>query len=526
MATLTLEQILSGIPSRESYLASRGFRPVEDDDGNIRYVDADGEWINFGEDFPELLANAQQQAIKQMGLIDMTPYYSARDSGKLAQLGFGSAEDYAKYEYGDGGYQVGDYFVLPDTQNKLNPVYVNAPILKQEGNDWEFFGDFLGKAALLAGAGAALGGIMSPAVAGTESAWGVNPRAASEFSLSGATAGNPAGGLSSSGYLGLTPEVGGLGLSGVAPAAAEASGALLTPAMAASAGLPASAAMGGTGLTAAQIMGGVGSAAAGAASSAPWGVISKALTGGGSSGISADTLLRGGLNLAGGYLSSEAAKDAANAQLGATQAAIDESRRQFDLSRADLQPFMQSGYKANDRLSVLLGLDPSKSGESGYGDLSRRFTASDLENDPVYQSGLEFGLNEGRKGINERAKATGMFDSGATLKALTRYGNDYGSTKANESYNRFNTDNTNLFNRLAGLSGAGQTATNTVTSAGANTSSNIGSLLTGSGNSRAASIVGGANAWNNALTGIGTAMKDAQTNDILQKILKERGYAY
>lgn len=140
-----------------------------------------------------------------------------------------------------------------------------------------------------------------------------------------------------------------------------------------------------------------------------------------------------------------------------------------------------------------------------YGSLLRNFSAADLEADPVYQSGLKFGLDQGTGAINQRAIAGGGYDSGATLKALTRYANDYGSTKANESYNRFNTNQGNVYNRLAGISGTGQTAVNNVASSGTQISQNMANTMTDAGNARAAGIVGGANAWSDAIGGVGNA---------------------
>ncbi len=133
----------------------------------------------------------------------------------------------------------------------------------QNENNSMSFGDYLARGAFAAGlagmGGLAFGGMGAPA--GVDAAWGVNP-AASEFSLAGGTAGNASGGLYSGagGVTGLTP--GGLGVTGVT--GAGSAGSLLTPAMAASMGLPASAAMGGSGLTAAQLMGGVSDASWGA----------------------------------------------------------------------------------------------------------------------------------------------------------------------------------------------------------------------------------------------------------------------
>lgn len=137
--------------------------------------------------------------------------------------------------------------------------------------------------------------------------------------------------------------------------------------------------------------------------------------------------------------------------------------------------------------------------DPAYGLLARRFTMADRDADPVYKSGLQFGLDQGTGAINARALQSGNYDSGATLKALTRYANDYGTTKAEGAYNRFNTDNTNTYNRLAGLSGAGQTATNQVSTAGSNTANQISGLQTDAGTARAAGIIGAGNAWGNGI---------------------------
>ena len=170
--------------------------------------------------------------------------------------------------------------------------------------------------------------------------------------------------------------------------------------------------------------------------------------------------------VAGAAASADASRHAANTAADSAKHAGDETARQYDQNREDQAPFMQTGRAGNARLAYLLGLDPSQFGgdpagpQTGeFGSLTRKFNANDLANDPVYNSGLKFGLDQGTGALNQRAIANGSYDSGATLKALTRFANDYGSTKANESYNRFNTDNTNTYNRLAGVSGAGQTAT-------------------------------------------------------------------
>jgi hypothetical protein len=173
----------------------------------------------------------------------------------------------------------------------------------------------------------------------------------------------------------------------------------------------------------------------------------------------------GGSAVIGGVLGSNASKDAARAQGDSAKDAMQLQREQWASARADNAPFLATGTAANKRLAMLLGIG-GDSGAEGSGDLTAEVQRGGFEADPVYQSGLKFGADQGRDAINARATAGGMYDSGATLKALDPFGNDYGSTKANESFNRFNTSNDSIFNRLAGVSGAGQVASNQVTTAG------------------------------------------------------------
>lgn len=210
-------------------------------------------------------------------------------------------------------------------------------------------------------------------------------------------------------------------------------------------------------------------------------------------------LLGVGAGLVGAGMASSAAGDAADAQAGAAAQSDATQRYQFDQTRADNAPFRETGLQANNQLAGLMN-----SGQFG-----RRFQQSDMNADPVYQNGLQFGLDQGTQGINRQAAAGGSMLSGATLKALTRFGNDYGSTKANESYNRFNTDQNSQYNKLAGLSGAGQQATNQVSAAGQNMANNISASQQGVGNARGSAYIAQGNAYQNALNGGVSAFRNA-----------------
>lgn len=216
--------------------------------------------------------------------------------------------------------------------------------------------------------------------------------------------------------------------------------------------------------------------------------------------------------LIGGLLGSNASSNAADAQAGAAAASDATQRYMYDQTRADNAPFRETGLQANNRLAELMN----------GGQFSRRFTQADLNADPVYQSGLQFGLDQGTQGINRQAAAGGNFLSGATLKALTRFGNDYGSTKANESYNRFNTDQNSQYNKLAGLSGAGQQATNQVSAAGQNMANNISASQINAGDARASGYMGQAKAWNN---GISQGFNAFQDYNNMSRMYPTAGYS-
>jgi hypothetical protein len=216
--------------------------------------------------------------------------------------------------------------------------------------------------------------------------------------------------------------------------------------------------------------------------------------------------------LIGGIFGSDASDDAAGAQTAAASQSDATQRYMYDTTRADNAPFRETGLAASNALAALMN-----SGQFG-----RRFTQADLNADPVYQNGLQFGLNEGTKGINRQAAAGGSMLSGATLKALTRFGNDYGSTKANESYNRFNNDQNAQYNKLAGLSGAGQQATNQISAAGQNMANNISASQIGAGNARASGYVGQANAWNGAIGGATNAL---QQYSMMNRMFPTAGYS-
>lgn len=146
-----------------------------------------------------------------------------------------------------------------------------------------------------------------------------------------------------------------------------------------------------------------------------------------------------------------------------------------------------------------------------FGSLLKPFTGADLVNDPGYKFGLDQGVQANSRAMNA---GNGTY-SGATMKALARFGTDYGGTKFNEAFNRDQTQKGQTYNMLSGTAGTGQTAVSQVSSANQNYGNNVGSTLTDMGNARASGYVGSANGWNNA---IGQGIGNYQQQQLLNKL--------
>lgn len=239
------------------------------------------------------------------------------------------------------------------------------------------------------------------------------------------------------------------------------------------------------------------------------------------------SLIGAGAGLLGGVMSANAAGSAARAQRAAAGQAEATQRYMYDQTRLDQAPYRDVGYAALDALRARMGLtipNPSLMPEPGSSNEQRtpasaQITAASpnkgapwttnaqfspeqlLQEDPGYQ----FRLGEGIKALSRSAAAGSGQLSGATQKALARYGQDYASNEFQNSWNR-----------LSSLAGIGQNATNAVGAAGNAFANNTSNLQTQAGNARAAGYVGKSNAWNNAIGGAIGSMQDQAILNALQ----------
>jgi len=178
--------------------------------------------------------------------------------------------------------------------------------------------------------------------------------------------------------------------------------------------------------------------------------------------------------LGGAIDGSNAASGAQKSQQSATDAAIAEQRRQFDLQREDSAPYRAAGTQALGQLQT---------------DINAPVTSADVMSDPGYQ----FGLDQGQRALNQKFAAAGGRISGASLKAANRFGTDYATTGYGAAYQR----RQDRLNRLAAIAGIGQTSTAGSAQAGANSSNQISGLLSAQGNANAASQIAQGSIWGN-----------------------------
>lgn len=177
--------------------------------------------------------------------------------------------------------------------------------------------------------------------------------------------------------------------------------------------------------------------------------------------VSPSTWLNLGGNVIGAGINAYGANRAAGIQSDAAKDANKTLLDMYNQNRADLEPWRTAGGNAITRAGKIM--------EPGGGQAL-------LEMDPGYA----FRLGEGNKAIDRAAAARGMYDSGPTLKALTRYGQDFASGEF-----------TNAYNRLLALAGMGQTAATNTGAYGTNTAARVAENQIGVGNTGAAANISG-----------------------------------
>jgi len=224
-------------------------------------------------------------------------------------------------------------------------------------------------------------------------------------------------------------------------------------------------------------------------------------------------LIGGAASLIGGAMGADAAEEAGDQQAAGEEQRLALEREMYETQREDVAPYREAGQTALNRLQYLSGTGGTR-GQPGdvQDDLLREFSADDFEASPGYQ----FRLGEGEKAINRAAAARGMFSNPATVKELSRHGQGMASSEYGDAFNRFRAGQSDRFNRLAALSGLGQTATGQLQSAAQRYAAGGGGAMSGIGGAQAAGTMGAGNAWAQGLTGAAsTGLEQYQVNRLM-----------
>jgi hypothetical protein len=184
---------------------------------------------------------------------------------------------------------------------------------------------------------------------------------------------------------------------------------------------------------------------------------------------------------------SKAATNAAQTQYQATQDASKQQREMFDILNQQQAPYRESGYQALGKINEMLP------------QFTNQFTSADLIKnlDPSYQFMLQQGL-----GATGQAMNVGGGGSNVDL-AKTKFAEEYAKTGAQQAYNNFTNQPSNIYNRLSNLAGIGQAAQSQSNTLGSNTANALSQLGIGGASALGAGQVGAANAYAGGLSNIG-----------------------
>lgn len=172
-------------------------------------------------------------------------------------------------------------------------------------------------------------------------------------------------------------------------------------------------------------------------------------------------VLGAGASIWGANKAASAQEKAAAQAAQAQQAALEFQKANYEKSRGDLSPFIQTGQGANNLLASFYGLN-------GAAPLNDNALQA-FYNSPDYK----FALKGGSEALDNSAAAKGGVLGGNQIRAQTEYGQGMATQNLQ-----------NYFTKLAGLSGQGITA-----------GGYLGSIGTGAGNSVGATSNNLANAY-------------------------------
>lgn len=167
--------------------------------------------------------------------------------------------------------------------------------------------------------------------------------------------------------------------------------------------------------------------------------------------------------ITGATQAAKGAEAAAGTQAAASEAAIAEQRRQFDVLTELLRPYVEAGQPALQQQQALIGL---------RGAPEQQAAITTLEQSPFFQSAVR----QGEEALLQRASATGGLRGGNIQAALAQFRPQMLESQIAQQYER-----------LGGLTSLGQSSATGQAGAGMQSAGAIGNLLA----ERGAALAGG-----------------------------------
>lgn len=277
-------------------------------------------------------------------------------------------------------------------------------------------------------------------------------------------------------------------------------------------------------------------------------------------------------------LGSSASRSAGNAQASAADRAAQAQLDMFDMTQANLTPWMRSGRLSLNELNRLMGMPGAEMPRTGTSDRTMgsniardefdadaylrqnpdvaaarvdpwrhfstygRFEDRRLGFNPETRPGsggdvstglptgyltrpfdleafeespaFKFNLEQGQKAIQKAAAKNRTFYSPATLQDIGRFSQGLASNEFQNAFSNYNTNLNNIWSRLYAMSGSGQNAAANLGAFGTAVAGQVGDNITGAGAARAAGQMGAANA---IAGGVGQGVNAMFMNQLLQQ---------
>lgn len=211
-----------------------------------------------------------------------------------------------------------------------------------------------------------------------------------------------------------------------------------------------------------------------------------------------------GAGLLSGVIGAGASEEASSQQVAMEREALAQQQQMFQTEQTNESPYIQAGSAAQGQLNYLLGngtpgsLGTSASSSGGaYGSLNTPFNMGTFKSlSPQYG----FNLQQGGQGtLNVDSSGQGA-ESGAALKDLMSFNQNYANNSFNSAFGNYQTQQNNIFNRLNSIATLGSNAGSNAATGASTFAQGIGNTTSSIGASQAAGTVGAANAITGGLS--------------------------